>query len=123
MNMLAAFRPADLRECHVRLAASPAAPAHARSQVPAALRAWDELLTSELVTNAVAHEPGETITLVISCSRDRLRVDVHDSSQALPVLQDAAGDDETGRGLMLVATLSAEWGFSRTPGGKAVYFT
>jgi anti-sigma regulatory factor (Ser/Thr protein kinase) len=131
MNMLAAFRPADLRECHVRLAASPAAPAQARSEVRAAICAWDAcvdgdlavLLTSELVTNAVAHEPGETITLVISCSRDRLRVDVHDSSQALPVLQDAAGDDETGRGLMLVATLSAEWGFSRTPGGKAVYFT
>ena len=24
---------------------------------------------------------------------------------------------------MLVATLSAEWGFSALPGGKAVYFT
>jgi hypothetical protein len=24
---------------------------------------------------------------------------------------------------MLVATLSAEWGFYRTPAGKAVYFT
>jgi anti-sigma regulatory factor (Ser/Thr protein kinase) len=131
MNMLAAIRPADLRECHVRLATSPAAPAQARSEVRAAICAWDVsvdgdlavLLTSELVTNAVAHEPGETITLVITSSPDRLRVDVHDSSLALPVLQDAAGDAETGRGLMLIASLSAEWGFFRTPGGKAVYFT
>ena len=30
---------------------------------------------------------------------------------------------ETGRGLLLVTTLSAEWGFYRTSGGKAVYFT
>ena len=28
-----------------------------------------------------------------------------------------------GRGLLLVATLSAEWGFYRTATGKAVYFT
>jgi hypothetical protein len=35
----------------------------------------------------------------------------------------APGDAETGRGLMLVATLAAEWGFYRTPAGKAVYFT
>jgi anti-sigma regulatory factor (Ser/Thr protein kinase) len=131
MNVLAAIRPADLRRCHIRLAAGPAAAAQARSQVRAAICSWaarvDEdlavLLTSELVTNAVTHEPGETITLVISCSRDHLRVDVHDTSRARPVLQDAPADAETGRGLMLVATLSAEWGFCRTPVGKVVYFT
>ncbi len=39
------------------------------------------------------------------------------------MLVDAAVDEETGRGLMLVTTLSAEWGFYRTPAGKAVYFT
>jgi hypothetical protein len=31
-------------------------------------------------------------------------------------------DAETGRGLMLVASLSAEWGYYPTPTGKAVYF-
>ena len=61
--------------------------------------------------------------LVISCSRGQLRVDVHDTSCSLPVLVDAPADAETGRGLMLVATLSAEWGVYRTPAGKAVYFT
>jgi hypothetical protein len=64
-----------------------------------------------------------TVMLSISCSCDQLRVDVHDSSCALPVLADAPSDAETGRGLLLVATLAAEWGFYRTPAGKAVYFT
>ena len=35
----------------------------------------------------------------------------------------ADADAETGRGLLLVTSLSADWGFYRTPGGKAVYFT
>jgi hypothetical protein len=39
------------------------------------------------------------------------------------VLVDAPADAEAGRGLMLVATLSATWGIYRTPAGKAVYFT
>ena len=36
---------------------------------------------------------------------------------------DAPVDAETGRGLMLVNSLSTEWGSYRTPAGKAVYFT
>jgi hypothetical protein len=39
------------------------------------------------------------------------------------MLVEAGADDEAGRGLMLVTTLSEEWGFYRTPAGKAVYFT
>ena len=75
------------------------------------------------MTNAIRHETGWTVTLVITCSCDQLRVEVHDSSCFLPVLVDAPADAEAGRGLMLVATLSADWGSYRTPAGKAVYFT
>ena len=32
-------------------------------------------------------------------------------------------DAEAGRGLMLVASMSTDWGFYRTVAGKAVYFT
>ncbi len=32
-------------------------------------------------------------------------------------------DTETGRGLVLVATLSTDWGSFHTPAGKAAYFT
>jgi anti-sigma regulatory factor (Ser/Thr protein kinase) len=131
MNVMAPIRQSELQRCHVRLTAGPAAAAEARSQVRAVISAWDVpvdssvavLLTSELVTNAITHVASETITLAISCSHDRLRVDVHDASWILPVVMDAPADAETGRGLMLVATLSADWGFYRTPAGKAVYFT
>ena len=121
----------ELRIRRVLLAAGPAAAAEGRGQVRAAICAWDVpvdqsvavLLTSELVTNAIRHETGETVTLAIDGSQGRLRVDVHDSSYDIPVVLGNPGDEETGRGLMLVATLSDEWGFYRTPAGKAVYFT
>ena len=131
MNMMAPPRPTELDACRVRLTTGPAAAAEARREVRAAIWAWDIpvdpdvaiLLTSEQVTNAIKHEVTGIVMLAITCSRGQLRVDVHDTSRALPMLIDAAADTETGRGLMLVATLSAEWGSYRTPDGKAVYFT
>jgi anti-sigma regulatory factor (Ser/Thr protein kinase) len=131
MNAIALTRPAELHVCRARLTVGPAAAAEARGRVLAAIRAWDipvdpdiaVLLASELVTNAIGHEAGKTIVLAISRSFDQLRVDVHDTSRTLPVLVDAPVDAEAGRGLMLVATLSATWGIYRTPAGKAVYFT
>jgi anti-sigma regulatory factor (Ser/Thr protein kinase) len=131
MNVMAPTRPTELRGSRVRLATGPAAAAEARRQVQAAIRIWDipvdpdvaVLLTSELVTNAIRHEVAGIVMLAITCTCGQLRVDVHDTSRALPMLVDAPVDAETGRGLMLVTTLSAEWGFYRTPAGKAVYFT
>jgi anti-sigma regulatory factor (Ser/Thr protein kinase) len=131
MNVMAPTRPTELRGCRVRLTAGPSAAAEARRQVRAAICAWDIpvdpdvaiLLTSELVTNAIRHEVTGSVKLAITCSAGQLRIDVHDSSRSLPLLIDAPVDAEAGRGLMLVTTLSAEWGFYRTPAGKAVYFT
>jgi anti-sigma regulatory factor (Ser/Thr protein kinase) len=131
MNAMAPTRPTELTGRRVRLTTGPTAAAEARSQVRAAICTWEipidpgvaVLLTSELVTNAIRHEPGETVMLSISCSYGQLRVEVHDTSCSMPVLVDAPADAETGRGLMLVATLSARWGSYRTPAGKAVYFT
>jgi anti-sigma regulatory factor (Ser/Thr protein kinase) len=131
MNVMAPTRPTELRGHRVPLTAGPAAAAEARRQVRAAIYAWDipvdqdvaVLLTSELVTNAIGHEVTGVIVLVVTCFRGQLRVDVHDTSRTLPALIAAPVDAETGRGLMLVTTLAAEWGFYRTPVGKAVYFT
>jgi anti-sigma regulatory factor (Ser/Thr protein kinase) len=131
MNVMAPTRPTELSGYRVRLTAGPAAAREARRQVRAAICAWDIpvdpdvaiLLTSELVTNAIGHEVTGIVTLAITCSCDQLRVDVHDTSRMLPMLVDAPVDAEAGRGLMLVSTLSDEWGFYRTPAGKAVYFT
>ncbi|MBV9792521.1 MAG: ATP-binding protein [Actinobacteria bacterium] len=123
--------PTELHSRRVRLSTGPLAAAEARDQVRAAIRAWDVpvdpdvaiLLTSELVTNAIKHEAGETITLFITCTYGHLRVDVHDTSRFFPVLLDASGDEEFGRGLCLVDSLADKWGCDLTPDGKAVYFT
>jgi anti-sigma regulatory factor (Ser/Thr protein kinase) len=131
MITMAPTRPPQLQSHRVWLATGPAAVPEARSHVRAAIRCWevpvDEdaavLLTSELMTNAIRHEAGQAVLLVITWSCGQLRVDVHDSSCSLPVVEEVPADAETGRGLLLVATLSAEWGFYRTPTGKAVYFT
>jgi anti-sigma regulatory factor (Ser/Thr protein kinase) len=131
MKTTAPIRETELRCRRVRLATGPAAPAEARRQVLAVLSAWNVpvdadaavLLTSELVTNAIRHEEGPAVLLVIACSRGHLRVDVHDSSPCPPTVVEGQADAETGRGLLLVSTLSAEWGFYPTPAGKAVYFT
>jgi anti-sigma regulatory factor (Ser/Thr protein kinase) len=131
METMLPIRPAVQRPRRIALTAGRAAAAEARSQVKAAISAWDVpvdlpvavLLTSELVTNALRNEAGTTITLTITCVCDQLRVDVHDTSCRVPVLIEAPADAEAGRGLMLVASLSDDWGFYRTPAGKAVYFT
>jgi anti-sigma regulatory factor (Ser/Thr protein kinase) len=131
MTTMAAARPAGLRACRVRLTPGAAAAAEARAQVRAAIRAWDApvdgdvavLLTSELVTNAIRHTAAGAGTLGIRQTRGQFRVDVHDTALSLPVVADVPADAEAGRGLLLVASLSAEWGFYRTPAGKAVYFT
>ncbi len=131
MDTMAPLRPTVLRPRRIALPAGPAAAAEARSQVREAICAWNVpvdsgvavLLTSELVTNAIAHEAGETVVLTITCVCGQLRVDVNDTSCAMPVLMDAPVDAEAGRGLMLVASLAADWGFHMTRAGKAVYFT
>src|ERR1700751_2404434 len=146
MTTMAPPRPAERHERHVRperdvrrgcrgrLAMGPAAPAEARRRVRDAIRSWQVpvdldaalLLPSELVTNAIRHEAGQgaqPVMLAIASSRGRLRVDVHDTSRSLPAVAEVPADAETGRGLLLVETLSDEWGFYRTPAGKAVYFT
>jgi anti-sigma regulatory factor (Ser/Thr protein kinase) len=131
MNTMAPIRPTVQRERRISLPTGPAAAAAARRQVQATIDAWDipidplvaALLTSELVTNAIRHETGETVMLVITCACGLLRVEVHDTSCSVPVVVDAPADAEAGRGLMLISSLSTSWGFRRTRAGKAVYFT
>ena len=131
MRTMVPGRATDLLAYRVRLTKEPAAAAEARRQVSAAICAWDVaadddvviLLTNELVTNAIKHTAGGPITLGLRCARGHLRVDVHDTSPTLPALRAVPVDAEAGRGLALVAALSADWGCYRTPAGKVVYFT
>jgi hypothetical protein len=137
MTTMASPREIELPACatelpafRVRLATGPAAAAQARGQVRAAIGAWRVpvdldiaiLLTSDLVSDAARHEASETITLGIRCGRGRLRIDVHGTSRTWPVADNPASEGIE-PGLTLVASLSAEWGFYRTPAGTVVYFT
>ena len=123
-------RRTELHHRRVPLAREPAAAAEARSEVRAVIRAGQVpvdpdiavLLTSDLVTDAVMYGDGETITLAIRCFRGHLRVGVYDTSRSRPAADGPAGT-EAGRGLVLVAALSTEWGSFRTLAGKARYFT
>lgn len=133
MQAMAPPRPTELQHRRIKLAADPRAAAKAREEIRVAIAVWDvpvdseiaSLLVSELVTNAVMHDGAAGVVMMaIRCARGRLRVDVHDASGVLPEPElDTPVDAETGRGLMLVDTLADEWGFYRTPGGKAVYFS
>ncbi|MEV7781879.1 ATP-binding protein [Kitasatospora sp. NPDC088351] len=71
------------------------------------------LLVSELVTNAVVHgtPPGNRIWLALSVDGSRLRIEVHDArAERGPILRTTSGEDESGRGLLLVKSLSQQWG-------------
>jgi hypothetical protein len=128
---MAPIRPTELHQRRFRLTREPTAAAEARRRVRAVIRAWQVpvdpdiavLLTSDLVTSAIMHGNGETVTLVIRCPRGLLRIDVYDTSRSLPIAADEPAGTEAGRGLALVAALSTEWGSFRTPAGEAMYFT
>src|ERR1700677_2990900 len=67
-----------------------------------------------MTTIAIRHQPGGTITLGVRCTPGGIRVDVHGSVD----VHGAIGPD-----LILVRTLSDEWGCYPTPAGQAIYFT
>lgn len=131
MNTMAPTRPAELYQRRVRLTREPAAAAEARGLVRITIRNWKVpvdpdiavLLTSDLVTNAIMHGEGDTVTLAVRCTRGHLRIDVYDTSRYRPAGANQPVDAGAGHGLALVAALSADWGSFRTPAGKAMYFT
>ncbi|MFG3166551.1 ATP-binding protein [Streptomyces sp. NPDC048200] len=81
-----------------------------------------ELVVTELATNVIKHVgEGAAATLVVEPRRSRLRLEVHDRSHALPSRASAHCDAECGRGLHLLAAMSAECGTLLTATGKAVW--
>ncbi|MFF7455587.1 SpoIIE family protein phosphatase [Kitasatospora sp. NPDC008115] len=85
-----------------------------------ALADWAELLTSELITNALVHA-GSPTRLRLFCDRT-LTVEVADRDAASPRIRRAREEDEGGRGIHLVNELAHRWGTRRTPEGKVVWF-
>jgi anti-sigma regulatory factor (Ser/Thr protein kinase) len=79
------------------------------------------LMVSELVTNSVLHG-GPPVVVAVDCTEDSLQVRVRDGSSELPARREAAQTDEGGRGLALVAEMSADWGVDPVEDGKNVWF-
>jgi anti-sigma regulatory factor (Ser/Thr protein kinase) len=89
-----------------------------------------ELLTAELVANAVEHTVGSTpIELVVELLPTGCQVEVHDPDPAPPGNLTRPVDiepdpwQEHGRGLLLIRALSSSCGHRPTESGKAVWFT
>ncbi|MER5731963.1 ATP-binding protein [Streptomyces sp. NPDC002138] len=86
-----------------------------------------ELLTAELVANAVEHTSGDApIELVVELLANGCQVEVHDGDPRPPGdLRPRPPDpwQEHGRGLLLLRALSSACGHRPTPHGKAVWFT
>ncbi|GHA00274.1 ATP-binding protein [Streptomyces echinoruber] len=84
-----------------------------------------ELLTSELVTNALVHT-GQDAVLTAVVEPRRLRVEVQDftARRPRPRLPEVPDDEGTnGRGLVLVQSLADAWGVRpQGPGSKVVWF-
>ncbi|MFF8033560.1 MULTISPECIES: ATP-binding protein [unclassified Streptomyces] len=88
-----------------------------------------ELLTAELVANAVEHTSvGGPIELVVRLLPAGFHVEVHDADPAppdgltRPVLEAPDPWQEHGRGLLLIRALSSSCGHRPTASGKAVWF-
>ena len=130
-------RPASSASWRVALPHSAAAVPVARALVRTALAELEhgadsdtaELLTAELVANAVEHTTGDApIELVVELLPSGCRVEVHDPDPAPPgdltTPHRGAPDpwQEHGRGLLLIRALSSSCGHRATDSGKAVWF-
>jgi anti-sigma regulatory factor (Ser/Thr protein kinase) len=78
------------------------------------------LVVTELAANAVVHAHS-SFTVTLSSNEDGVRVAVRDGSPLAPNLREPASMEVRGRGLRLVATLSASWGTDLEDDGKVVW--
>ncbi|MFG2147779.1 ATP-binding protein [Streptomyces sp. NPDC048696] len=121
------------RRARIAVPGDPSAVAFARDRVLTQVRGWGvplnaekrealKLVASELITNAVVHSEGlAMVGLYYDQDGGRLLLVVHDSNPEPPRRVDAAADDESGRGLALVAALAAEHHWEPTGRGKKVW--
>ncbi|MET8011700.1 ATP-binding protein [Streptomyces sp. NPDC005271] len=111
--------------------------AEVRAELRELLRHWGgpgradlaELLTSELVTNALVHTGrGAHVTATLGDGpgarvAGRLRVEVRDFVSRHPTLRAHPSQaDTSGRGLLLVHTLADAWGVRAHGVGKVLWF-
>ncbi|QHC14260.1 SpoIIE family protein phosphatase [Streptomyces sp. GF20] len=109
----------------------PEALSGARHLIRAAVRSWGsgeradeiELAADEMIVNALMHTEGSAVVTlrVLTGTERRLRVEVEDTSSALPRRREAGEDGVSGRGLFLVDRLADGWGVEARGTGKCVW--
>jgi anti-sigma regulatory factor (Ser/Thr protein kinase) len=80
-----------------------------------------QLLTSELVSNAIRHGSGE-IEMRVRASPDQVLVEVWDQSVEEPKLLPLDPDRPGGNGMRVVEALAHQWGVTHFPNAKSVWF-
>lgn len=93
-----------------------------------------ELVVSEYATNAIRHtasgEGGGVMHVTVAMTPRSVRIELTDHGRAMPgqavsrpsapaARREAADDDESGRGLLIVDSLAARWGHYGVAGGQA----
>lgn len=110
------------------LAAAPSSVAEGRHFVREVLDGWNlvalreavVLVASELITNTLLHtDSPPTVQLMIV--QGGLRLEIEDESGAHPRKRSYASDATTGRGMLLVESMTSRWGTEPVPGGKVVW--
>ncbi|WP_051819298.1 ATP-binding protein [Streptomyces sp. NRRL S-920] len=131
-------RPATAtREFTQRLSATPRGARLARRLARYHLNGWGieydselsdtaEAIIAELGANAATHGrvPGRDFELRLTLSADTLRIEVTDTrTERMPpqTPEPPEPDEESGRGLVIVAALAAEWGVAARQVGKTVW--
>ncbi|MBC6467213.1 ATP-binding protein [Actinomadura alba] len=114
-----------------KLRAEPASVRTARELTDVVLMSWAlrylvdpaKLIVSELFTNAARAAPGEDLYLLLDNEVRTVRLGVWDSSPAMPVIEGHDLEDESGRGLHIVAALADGHGVApvSNPRGKVVW--
>lgn len=124
--------PAHLTGGQQHYLADEHAPADARRHVRARLAYWGlpqlsdtaELVASELISNSVAAASGDEVGLELVLTPRSLIVKASDDGPGIPAA--SSTDDplaENGRGLALVAALSARTGYYFTDDGRKVVWS
>jgi anti-sigma regulatory factor (Ser/Thr protein kinase) len=83
-----------------------------------------QICVSELVTNVIRHADAVFVGISVAAHAEHLRIEVSDSDPgSLPPVAPAfpAVDQESGRGLLLVALLASDCGWLTTPRGKTAW--
>lgn len=107
----------DLRRDPLEVARARRIVGHFCRSLPGEVVALAQLLTSELVTNALEHSSGE-VRMRLDCEDGVLRVEVADESLHEPSVSRPPVEHERGRGLLMVESLAMAWGVTTALRGK-----